>query len=137
MDFRQDKNARSLGREERTFHCVSSNPLPENVHCLVCDVKMLLRVRSRAGRILDLPESLALSKLGKSQQRSVVSREITGIQDLYARVMVAVERRYVARTPSCDRVCRVGKPDPEVVGLDWDWTGVQDEGFITKDPSHV
>jgi hypothetical protein len=51
--------------------------------------------------------------------------------------MVAVERRYVARTPSFDRVCRVGKPDPEVVGLDWDWTGVQDEGFITKDPSHV
>jgi hypothetical protein len=37
-----------------------------------------------------------------------------GVQDLDAGVMVAVERRHCARTPSRDRICRVGKPYPEV-----------------------
>src|SRR5438094_5554362 len=40
--------------------------------------------------------------------------KVVGVQNLYARVMVAVERRHCARTPSRDRVCWVGKPYPEV-----------------------
>jgi len=47
-------------------------------------------------------------------QRSQGAHSGNGVQDLDARVMVAVERRHCARTPSRDRVCRVGKPYPEV-----------------------
>src|SRR5437667_2806534 len=40
--------------------------------------------------------------------------KVGGVQDLYACVVVAVKRRHCARAPSRDRVCRVGKPYPEV-----------------------
>src|SRR5438128_4187177 len=74
-----------------------------------------------------------------STQGSVCNWKVAGVQDLYARVVVAVERRHGARAPSRDRVCRVGKPYPEVVRLDRNGrhAGVQDEGLITEDPSHI
>jgi hypothetical protein len=42
----------------------------------------------------------------------VVISKITGIEDLYAGVMVAIERRYCTWTPGVDRVGWVGKPYP-------------------------
>src|SRR5206468_1415169 len=47
-------------------------------------------------------------------QRSQGTHSGDGVQDLDARIVVAVERRHCGRTPSRDRVCRVGKPYPEV-----------------------
>ena len=74
-----------------------------------------------------------------STQGSVCNWKVAGVQDLYACVVVAVERRHGARAPSRDRVCRVGKPYPEVVRLDRNGrhAGVQDEGLLTEDPSHI
>ena len=67
----------------------------------------------------------------------MISRKIAGIQDLYPRVMVAVERRYCTRATGLNRVCRVGKPDPEVVRLDCNRPWVQDEGLVIEDAGHV
>src|SRR6266702_8069101 len=53
-------------------------------------------------------------------QRSQGTHSGDGVQDLDARIVVAVERRHCARTPSRDRVCRVGKPYPEVEQVDRD-----------------
>ncbi len=47
-------------------------------------------------------------------QRSQGAHSGDGVQDLDARVMVAVEWRYCARAPSRDCGCRVGKPYPDV-----------------------
>ena len=65
--------------------------------------------------------------------------KVARVQDLNARVMIAVERRHGGRTSRVARLCRVGKPQPEMVQFDRDGraAGVQDEGFITEDPSHV
>ena len=74
-----------------------------------------------------------------STQGSVSVGKVAGVQDLYPRVMVSVERCRCTRTPGIGRVCGVSKPDPEVVQLDRNrWgAGVQDEGFIAEDPSHL
>ncbi len=60
----------------------------------------------------------ALFRLLELEQRPVVVGEVAGVQDLYPRVMVSVERRRCAQTPGINRVCGVGKPDPEVVQID-------------------
>ena len=67
----------------------------------------------------------------------MVIGEIAGIQDLYARVMITVERRYRAGTPGFDRVCGVCKPDPEVIRLHGNRPWIQDEGLIIEDSGHV
>ncbi len=72
-------------------------------------------------------------------QGSFSGWKTVGVQDLYARAVIAVERRHCARTPSRDRVCRVGKPYSKVEQVDRDRrdAGVQNEGLMTEDPSHI
>jgi hypothetical protein len=65
--------------------------------------------------------------------------EIAGIENLDTCFVVAIERRHCLWTAGFVRICRVGKPDPEVVQLNRNCrgAGVQDEGFMTEDPSQV
>jgi hypothetical protein len=53
-------------------------------------------------------------------QGSVGNWKVARVQDLNARVMVAVEGRHRGRTPRIPRLCRVGKPQPEMVQFDRD-----------------
>ena len=70
-------------------------------------------------------------------QWSVSIRKVPSFQYLNTGFMIAIEWRHCVRTPGIDRIPWVGEPQPEVGCLDGGGTRVQDEGFITEDPSHV
>src|SRR5215471_11862294 len=76
--------------------------------------------------------STASSALLEVEQWAVVVGIVACIEDLNAGVVIAVERRDSSRTAGFNRVRRVGEPDPEVVGLNRRWSGVQDESFVTE-----
>src|SRR6266540_436090 len=84
-----------------------------------------LRGRNPGSRLFDPP------------QGSVIVCKVAGVQHLDTRLVVSVERRHCAGASGFDRVCRVGKPHPEMGHLNCDGTWVQDEGLITEDPRHV
>ena len=67
----------------------------------------------------------------------MVIGEIAGIQNLYARVVVPVERCYCARTTSFGRVGGIGKPDSEVIRLNWNRPWIEDKSLIIKNTGHV
>ena len=52
-------------------------------------------------------------------------------------VVIGVERRHRSRAAGFNRFCRVGKPDPEVVGLNRRRSGVQDESFVIENTHDV
>ena len=69
--------------------------------------------------------------LFNSPQGSLGIDEVARVQDLNARVMIAVERRHGGRTSRVARLCWIGKPEPQMVQFNRDGgaAGVQDEGF--------
>jgi hypothetical protein len=53
---------------------------------------------------------LGRSFLMNLAQGSICCWKLAGVQHLYARVVVAIERRHCARTPGPDRLCRISEP---------------------------
>jgi len=70
-------------------------------------------------------------------QGSICCWELTGVQHLYACIMVAIERCHGTRTTCVDSLCRIRKPKSKVVQLNCNRAGVKDEGLIAEDPSYV
>src|SRR5262252_8125863 len=83
------------------------------------------------------PSTTMAKPLLDEAQGSICCWELTGVQHLYACIVVAIERCHGTRTTSVDRLCRIRKPKSKVVQLDRNWAGVKDEGLIAEDPSYV
>jgi len=67
----------------------------------------------------------------------VIVREIAGIENLDASIVVTVEGRYVTWTPCFESICRIREPHSEVVSLSGNRPRIQDESFVTQDPGYV
>jgi hypothetical protein len=80
---------------------------------------------------------LAAAALLNPTQGSVSIREVAGIQHLYARLMVSVERRNCTGAPGCDGIGGISKPHPEMAGLDGHRAGIQDKSLRAEDTRHV
>jgi len=80
---------------------------------------------------------MAKPRLVDAAQGSICCWKLTGVQHLYACIVVAIERGNGTRAASIDRVCRIREPDSKVVCLRRHSPRVQDESFVIQNPRYV